>query len=50
MSLERLNTTLMHRHKNGRPVTVMKALPLELRLEVYDMLMIHAPTECVVGL
>ncbi|MCJ1385625.1 hypothetical protein MMC17_008748 [Xylographa soralifera] len=42
---ERLNTTLMHRYESGRPVNFMKALPPELRLEIYGMLIVHAPTE-----
>ncbi|MCJ1431445.1 hypothetical protein MMC27_000798 [Xylographa pallens] len=45
VSLERLNTTLMLRHEAGHPVDIMKVLPPEVRLEVYNMLVVHAPTK-----
>ncbi|MCJ1421851.1 hypothetical protein MMC32_008218 [Xylographa parallela] len=45
VSLEMLNTTLMLRHKKGHPVEIMEVLPPEVRLEVYNMLVVHAPTK-----
>ncbi|MCJ1396863.1 hypothetical protein MMC11_000053 [Xylographa trunciseda] len=48
VSLERLNATLMQRYDRGPQINIMKAIPPELRLEVYDMLMVHAPTEYVI--
>ncbi|MCJ1389095.1 hypothetical protein MMC18_001949 [Xylographa bjoerkii] len=48
VSLEMLNETLMHRHDKGRSINFMHILPPELRLEVYDILMVDAPTEYAV--
>ncbi|MCJ1291423.1 hypothetical protein MMC34_002966 [Xylographa carneopallida] len=47
VSLERLNTTLMRCREEGDPVNFMEVLPPELRLKVYNMLLV-LPLGCMV--